>query len=335
MNHTPKVSVIVPVYNTADYVVRCLESIVAQTLTDIEILVIDDGSTDNSPEILKSFADKESRVEIRSRENSGLADTYNLGIELARGEYLAFIDSDDWIDPEALEKLYNRAIGADADLVLFRYRIFYEETNRRVDTKSLAGVLKNDGGSMTLDTCPELINISTSSCVKLFSRELVHKNQITYPSGLRYEDTPFCYKAYYYATNIVLLDECLYTYRIRSHSITAASNRSLFDHFKIFTIVDSFFREHQVGVSVQRLYARKRAFVLLLSFSRINTAFRRAFFEMLRDTIKQLPASEVRLPDLFARIQLYYVRKDRYQLFRAANWLKYNLQQKLIMWIKG
>ena len=112
-----KVSIIVPVYNIEKYLAKCLDSLINQTLEDIEIICVNDGSTDNSAEILNEYAQKDCRIKIINQDNAGLSAARNTGINAANGEYIGYVDSDDWIDLNFYEKLYNAAKDTDADIV--------------------------------------------------------------------------------------------------------------------------------------------------------------------------------------------------------------------------
>lgn len=109
MNQQPKVSVVVPIYNTEPYLERCMQSLLSQTLKDIEIILVDDGSPDCSPKMCDEYAQKDSRIKVIHKRNAGLGYARNSGLEIATGEYVAFIDSDDYIAPNMYEKLYNTA----------------------------------------------------------------------------------------------------------------------------------------------------------------------------------------------------------------------------------
>ena len=122
-----KVSVILPVYNASDYLHQCMDSIVGQTLKDIEIICVDDGSTDNSLDILKEYEQKDKRVKVIQQKNAGAGAARNNGLSIATGEYLSFLDSDDFFEPDMLEKAYEKAKGSNAQIVVFRsdqYRRF-------------------------------------------------------------------------------------------------------------------------------------------------------------------------------------------------------------------
>ena len=125
-----KVSVIIPVYNVENYLEECMESIVNQTLTDIEIICINDGSSDNSLTILNKYAEKDNRITVHSQTNKGHAIATNRGMDLANGDFLFFMDSDDILDLKALELTYNAAIEKDVDFVLFK-SLNYDDANDR------------------------------------------------------------------------------------------------------------------------------------------------------------------------------------------------------------
>ena len=120
---TPLVSVIIPVFNVEEYLEECINSILRQTLTDIEIICINDGSTDSSPDILKKYAEQDRRITVYSQDNCGLSAARNLGMRAARGRYTYFIDSDDWLERDALRDLYTRAEKDQLDLLLFVFEV--------------------------------------------------------------------------------------------------------------------------------------------------------------------------------------------------------------------
>ena len=122
----PAISVVIPVYNTGKYLRKCLDSIVSQTMKDMEIICVNDGSTDDSPAILREYADRDPRFRVISQENRGLSTTRNVGMDAARGNYLYFIDSDDFLDAGALERLYAHAVKDDLDMLFFDSEVFFE-----------------------------------------------------------------------------------------------------------------------------------------------------------------------------------------------------------------
>ena len=128
-----KISVVIPVYNIEDYLSECLDSIVNQSLEDIEIICVNDGSTDGSLDILKEYESKDSRVKIISQENKGIGNARNTALEYAKGEYVYFIDGDDTLELDALERLYDLNIEKNADFIIFKISNFNEETGERIN----------------------------------------------------------------------------------------------------------------------------------------------------------------------------------------------------------
>ena len=125
MTQLPCISLIVPIYNVELYLSQCVESILIQTYTNLEVILVDDGSTDNCGKICDDYRNIDSRIIVIHKQNGGLSDARNTGIEIATGNYLCFIDSDDWIEPDMIEFLYNNLVNYDADLYMCDYFISY------------------------------------------------------------------------------------------------------------------------------------------------------------------------------------------------------------------
>ena len=205
----PKVSVIVPVYNTENYIEKCLNSLVNQTLEDLEIIVVNDGSTDNSENVLDKFIENyPDKIKYYKKENGGLSDARNFGLNYAKGEYIGFVDSDDYIDISMYEKMYNLAKKEDAGIVECDFKWVYPDKNK-IDT----GIeYKNKEDFFT--------NSRVMVCNKIIKKEVI--NNITFPKGLRYEDVEFFYKLLPSVNKISVLKEPLYYYIQRETSISKA-----------------------------------------------------------------------------------------------------------------
>ena len=122
MNQQPKVSIVVPIYNVESYLERCIQTLLNQTLKDIEIILIDDGSPDHCPQICNEYAQKDSRIKVIHKKNAGLGYARNSGLEIARGKYLAFVDSDDYVEANMYEILYNKIKDSNSDVVFCNYK---------------------------------------------------------------------------------------------------------------------------------------------------------------------------------------------------------------------
>ena len=213
------ISVIVPVYNVEEYLEECLNSILLQTYTNLEILIVNDGSTDNSLEILQEFSQRDSRITIFTKENGGLSSARNLAIDEAKGEYFTFIDSDDYIEENYIEYLMKSLIDNEADISIVNS--YHMINGKRKD------IINNDG-SVSIFSRREVlekmyskendfIGILQSAQGKLYKKKLF--NNIRYPLGKKYEDAFTTYKLYLNSKKIVYTNIALYAYRIREGSI--------------------------------------------------------------------------------------------------------------------
>lgn len=222
-----KVSLIVPIYNSSKYLKKCLDSLVNQTLKDIEIILINDGSTDDSEKLIKNYEDK--RIKYILKKNEGIGKTRNRGIKEATGNFIAFVDSDDYLDPHFCEYMYNKAVNDKCDLVICD---FYE------DRGNLQEIKFNDFHDTTLDEMPSLINnINLGPCNKIYSLELLKKNSIYFEENLKYEDAPFVVKAVKYANKIGKINDYLTYYVIHERSETTTRDERIFDILEICKII--------------------------------------------------------------------------------------------------
>ena len=221
-----KISIIVPVYNVEDYLKKCIDSIVRQQYKNLEIILVDDGSIDNSGEICEKYAKEDDRIKVIHKKNGGLSDARNVGIENATGQYIGFVDSDDWIADSMYSYLKELIDTNNADISICGY---YKFTN--CDEINLKNV-KNEKNIYVFDkqkAISELLkqeNIQDYAWNKLYKIELFEN--IKYPYGRKMEDTGTTYKLFDRAQRIVLGNEVQYYYLQRSNSIVNNKNFSLY-----------------------------------------------------------------------------------------------------------
>lgn len=284
----PKVSVIVPVYNVEEYLEKCLYRLVRQTLEDIEIIVVNDGSPDHSQKIIDNYVNRyPEKVFGYIKENGGLSDARNYGIDRARGEYFAFIDSDDFAELDMMERLYKTAVEKGADVVVCSYNKVKESENTEdpfVVTKK--SILHPEFFGNDIHKCPGILRYSTSyAWNKLYKRELF-KN-IRYPKGQTFEDSAVTYNILAKAKKIELIGDALYNYRIaRKGAITTTVNNKIFDVFKSCESIINYYKKNNIFeefhneveyLCIMHIYARIRAlktsndFKLIFKF--VNEAF--------------------------------------------------------------
>ena len=223
MNRLNKISIIVPIYKVEIYLRKCVDSIVNQTYKNIEILLIDDGSPDNCGIICDEYAKKDERIKVIHKKNGGLSDARNYGIEASSGDYIMFVDSDDYISKDMCEILLKKALENNADIVSCNFKEIYidnfeEEINKQSIKKSLEiytnlEVIYKYFFDYTID-----INVVWN---KLYKREIFFENEnIRFPKGKLHEDDYTVCKLYYYANKIVIINDVLYYYIRRRDSIT-------------------------------------------------------------------------------------------------------------------
>ena len=206
-----KLSVVLIVYNTEKYIEECLDSLVNQTLDNIEIICVNDESTDNSLNILKRYAKKYDNIRIIDQKNQGGAVAGNNGLKQAKGEYVALLDSDDIVVEDAYEKLYNKAKETDSDIVGGKPNIYMGGYQREISYKHNIWLKER-----TIDPNEDFdIDYDVFYWNKIYRRELIEKNDIYMIPGKLYADAPFVFKAYFYAKKITLIPDVVYYWRKR------------------------------------------------------------------------------------------------------------------------
>ena len=214
------ISIIIPVYNMEDYLRKCLDSVLAQTFTGYEVIIINDGSTDKSPLIAQEFANLyPDKIRIVHKENGGLGDARNVGIELAQGEYLLFLDSDDYISHDMLELLNEYIVRFKADLYIYGFSVVQ---NDKVLRKEIDPMPYNTPLKLTSD--PKILLSQPNACNKIFRRELFVKSGVRFPVRVWFEDIRVTVKLYNLCHSIVYLNEAPYFYVKRKGSITNNEN---------------------------------------------------------------------------------------------------------------
>ena len=223
-----KISIIVPVYNTSKYLNGCIKSLLHQTLEEIEIILINDGSTDTSESIIRKYKDK--RIKYISKNNEGIGKTRNLGIEIATGEYLSFIDSDDYVEPNFCKTMYEKAIKDKCDIVICDY---YEDHNY-----GLKEIRFPTFPDASLKENPDILNmVNLGPCNKIYKRSLFKNKDNRFVENLKYEDAPLVVKLLLTAKKIGKVDECLAHYVIHEDSETTTHDERIFDILKITDII--------------------------------------------------------------------------------------------------
>ncbi|MFR3920117.1 MAG: glycosyltransferase [Clostridia bacterium] len=228
----PKVSVVVPIYNVEKYIKKCMDSLVNQTLQEIQIIFVNDGSTDESGNIAKEYASKyPNKIIYLEKENGGLSDARNFGMRYAEGEYIAFLDSDDYVENTMYEEMYNKALQENSDYVECDFLWEYPDKTKKDKRNSY-----NNKKEM-------LTNVRVVAWNKLIKREILEKNNISFPKGLRYEDIEFTYKLIPYLNKVSYVDKEFVHYVQRNNSIANVQNERTAEVFTIFDNIIKYYQE--------------------------------------------------------------------------------------------
>ena len=212
----PAVSVIVPVYNVEKYLDKCVHSIVTQTFRDIEIILVDDGSKDKSGRMCDEWSRRDKRVKVIHKENGGIADARNVGLDSSTGEWILFIDSDDWYEKENhIETLLCFAQQSDSDIVCFNYKRFFEKNQSFSEP-----LCRTDVTNPSLQFMVDNTIFTSSACLKLIKKSILTDNHITFEKGVLSEDIEYNAKFLLTTNRISYCSECFYIYRLRENSIT-------------------------------------------------------------------------------------------------------------------
>jgi len=245
-------SIIIPVYNVEQYLRDCLNSVIAQTYTDYEVICVNDGSKDGSLALLKDYQTKYPQITIISQRNKGLSAARNAGIQAAKGNYLFFLDSDDWIEPNSLEILVQKQEGED--LLWFNGRRVFEdgateEPDSGIEEAQLTGWEYYNKYALVFRKFHFVCSV-----LRLYRREYLLQNNLFFEEGIYHEDNLFTPLACYYAQTVKVIPDCLYIYRIREGSITQTPKlKRLYDMLIVANKLSAFFIPIE-GLDKRQLY---------------------------------------------------------------------------------
>lgn len=221
-----KVSVVIPVYNAEAYVCQCLDSVKAQTLQEIEVICINDGSTDRSESMIQDYILSDQRFSLISQKNGGLSAARNAGLCHAKGKYIIFLDSDDWILSQALEELYQTAEQHELDNLYFNAECFFDGEELKIKHSHYLNYYKRNqqytgiySGCEYFKACMEHKDFRPSACLQMLKKEFLDVHSIRFFNGILHEDNLFTIQCMLTAKRVMYADCCYYQRRIRAGSI--------------------------------------------------------------------------------------------------------------------
>ena len=234
----PTVSVIVPVYNVEAYIAECLCSVQDQTFANFEVIAVNDGSTDDSLLILQEFAKEDARFKVINQQNAGQSAARNAGMKVATGKYIFFLDSDDFLAPDALEKVVALAQATDADIVVYDYYLFDTQTGNTGFYRDQQLFKRLDGFTLTMREAPQLLQF-VGVWDRLFKREFLELHNFQFPEGRLYEDHLFCVETELKANKIVLKADHLYYWRQNVKGSTTNTEKGSEKHREDYVFIQT------------------------------------------------------------------------------------------------
>ncbi|MDV4150428.1 glycosyltransferase [Clostridium sp. AL.422] len=246
------ISIILPIYNVEKYLQECLESILNQSYKDYELIIVDDGSKDNSLKIVNSYKEKFKNLVILTQENKGVSVARNLALSYANGDYISFVDSDDFLDEKMLEKVMKIALKTDAEIVITNYYLYYNKENIIKFLKDMPYFGFYDSSEI-IDMMLKY-KIQGQLWNKIFKRSLLNDNGFEFERGRYIQDIFPVFKIIYNAKKIAYIDKALYFYRQREGSTVHKKNEKLTeDYYYAMQCVINYIEEKQINVSKNSL----------------------------------------------------------------------------------
>ena len=288
----PKMTVIIPVYNTAPYLYRCLNSVINQRLRELEILVVNDGSTDNSLQILEEFAGKDARIKIINQKNQGPSVARNTGLECATGEYVTFLDSDDWFDPIMCYNMYRKALREKSDIVLCSITCVDSQTDQEVGNTYCNEIFLPQKyfrqAFSVKDILPDFLSLPVFACSKVYRRAFLEQHRLRFIPHTFMEDNPFFFESFLHAERISALYARFYYYRInRSASTMSSKDERFFDHIRIFEYDDALLRNSEHWDGIKELFFNSKLRLINLIHEQLIPQCKKDFFYLAQAYLRK------------------------------------------------
>lgn len=291
-----KVSIIMPLFNLELHVAIAIKSVLNQTLKEIELICIDDGSTDYTLNIVKEYAQKDKRIKIINyKDTKGQAYARNRGIEIAKGKYIGFVDGDDWVETSMFEKLYNAAEKNRTDITFCASALYDEQTGKTIwdnNYYNLCLISKEfDNRVFTHEETKNLLlgSLNVALWNKIYRKDFLKKNKIKFPEYYIYEDMPFFYETWFKAKRICLIRDCCYYYRINRRTSTMSRLEN-----KVLDRVDMVSLTYELFKQLPYFEEMKTQVVIWIiedifhRFTLIEGRYRKEFFFLMKKLFKNL-----------------------------------------------
>jgi len=335
------ISIIIPVYNVESYLSECIESVICQTYRNLEIILVDDGSYDRSPVICDEFAKKDSRIIVKHIPNSGSTNARKQGLQIAKGMYIGFVDSDDWIDSTMYEELYALACSTKADIIASAFKV--ENTSISIQDKNsiLSGVYTDDLLSamvyqkMIDDKDTGEYGLLPNLWNKLFKKELIYENLMRLDNRIFYgEDAAVVYCSCLDAKTVCIVNKKWYHYRIRDDSVCTTSNDKIFkNNMLLYDHLSDKIRNMNVEVQ-DKITQQLKRFILKLNFYGIKKVYDidikySNFWIFPFDKVPK--GSKIILYGAGNVGKLYYKQLEKLNMYKVVAWVDVNYERSSVL----
>jgi len=320
----PTVTIIIPVYNLEKYLNRCIESLINQTLKSIEIIFVDDGSTDRSHEILKDYAIADPRIRIIKKKNEGQGIARNIGINMARGEYIGFVDGDDWVEAKMYEQMYAIAKKNDLDIQICSVKILNPDGK---PSKVECDYNKHIGKKFKEDTivfhrhdiADEIFKMSRFAWNKIYKRSFLIRNQVFFSSNRYYQDNLFFFIAFFMAERISITRSQFYNYLFQREESTSSKKYKPLALCEVNQEIKKYIDTNNVEEEFAQRFDAYTIRRCASYYYRIDKSYRKQFFDMMKFEFQQIDTKNNPFLDIPKKTFCLSVKTIPYSVFKYTN----------------
>ena len=330
----PKISILVPVYNVEKYLKQCIDSLINQTFKDIEILLLDDGSTDSSSNICDDYAAIDSRIRVVHKKNSRYGHTMNVGLEHAIGDYIGIVESDDFAELTMFENLYNVAINDDADIVKSNFYFYFSINNHNE-------IFLNTNNCPTdkvinSNSNPELLELAPAIWSALYKKDFLNKNDIWFNEtpGASYQDVSFSTKVLSKAQKVILKPEAYIHYRQDNENSSIKSFKKVNAIFDEYEEIKKFFKIYAQYENFYQNIFIKQYNDYVCNFLRVGSEYKQTFLDRFQNDFKVLYDKKLLKKEFFLNIKKYELKmllknKNKFMKLKLSSHKKVTFLQKI------
>ena len=313
-NKLPKVSILVPIYNMEKYLNNCLDTLINQTLKDIEIICINDGSTDNSLKIIQEYASKDNRITIIDKPNSGYGASMNIGLDIAKGEYIGIIEPDDFASLDMFEELFNKIEENDCDVVKSDFYTYNSTKEQKIKFTQIEKFKTNK--VISAKNNKNILNIIPSIWSAIYKNDFLKVNNIRFleTSGASFQDTSFNLKVLMSAKRVLLIPEAYLLYRVDNVASSVKNKGKIFFVCEEFNEVHKYIDERPELEDFRQIIFAKQFEVYCWNFSRLDKAFKKEFFDKFHSQFKKYYDDGLIKPEFYSHLK----KKYNFELFINA-----------------